>query len=137
MTTPKKKAANKSAALLRELPGPPVGSMSDVDLPALVRDLGAMIDAARKQIASAANATLATLYWQIGCRVRTEVLEGRRADYGAQVIAAAGKQLGARYGRGFGEANLRRMVQFSSVFTDAKIVAALLRELGWTPFLRS
>jgi predicted nuclease of restriction endonuclease-like (RecB) superfamily len=134
MTTPKKKAANKRAALLRELPGPPVGSMSDVDLPALVRDLGAMIDAARKQVAIAADATLATLYWQIGRRVRTEVLDGRRADYGAQVIAAAGKQLGARYGRGFGEANLRRMVQFSSVFTDAKIVAALLRELGWTHF---
>jgi len=92
MTTPKKKAANKPAALLRELPGPPVGSMSDVDLPALVRDLGAMIDAARKHVAIAADATLATLYWQIGRRVRTEVLEGRRADYGAQVIAAAGKQ---------------------------------------------
>jgi predicted nuclease of restriction endonuclease-like (RecB) superfamily len=133
MTT-KIRAAKKSAALLRELPGAPVGSLGDVDVPALVRDLGAMIDAARKQIAATADATLATLYWQIGHRVQTEVLEGRRADYGAQVIAAVGRQLGVRYGRGFGEANLRRMVQFSSVFPDTKIVAALLRELGWTHF---
>ncbi len=134
MTTPKKKAAKNSAALLRESPGPPVGSLGEVDVPALVGDLGAMIDAAREQVAITADATLATLYWQTGHRVRTEVLDGRRADYGARVIAAAGKQLGTRYGRGFGEANLRRMVRSSSVFTDAKIVAALLRELAWTHF---
>ena len=47
---------------------------------------------------------------------------------------AAGKQLEARYGRGFGEKNLRRMVQFAAVFPDAGIVAALLRQLGWTHF---
>ena len=45
-------------------------------------------------------------------------------------------QLGARYGGGFGEKNLRRMVQFSVVFPDTEIVAALLRELGWTHFTR-
>lgn len=39
-----------------------------------------------------------------------------------------------RLGRGIGEKNLRRMVQFSAVFPDAAIVAALLRELGWTHF---
>lgn len=105
---------------------------SDVAL--LVDELGAMIDAARRQVAVAANTGLVTLYWQIGCRVRTEVLEGRRAEYGARVVPAVGKQLEVRYGRGFGEKNLRRMVQFSGVFPDTKIVAALLRELGWTHF---
>ncbi|MFP2926886.1 PDDEXK nuclease domain-containing protein [Pyxidicoccus sp. 3LG] len=40
----------------------------------------------------------------------------------------------AQYGRGFGEKNLRRMVQFSAVFPDVETVAALLRELGWTHF---
>jgi predicted nuclease of restriction endonuclease-like (RecB) superfamily len=62
------------------------------------------------------------------------VLEGRRAEYGAQIVAAVGRQLVARFGRGFGEKNLRRMVQFSEAFPDAKIVAALLRQLGWTHF---
>ena len=57
---------------------------------ALVRELGSMIDAARKQVASAANAALTTLYWQIGHRVRTEVLAGQRAEYGAEIVAAAG-----------------------------------------------
>lgn len=100
----------------------------------LVRDLGTMIETARKQVAVAANAALTTLHWQLGHRVRTDVLEGQRAVYGGQIVSAVGKQLEARYGRGFGEKNLRRMVQFAAMFPDAAIVAALLRELGWTHF---
>ena len=83
----------------------------DVQVDVLVRDLGKMIEAARQQIAGTANAMLTTLYWQIGCRVRTEVLERRRAQYGARIVAAVGRQLEARHGRGFGEKNLRRMIQ--------------------------
>jgi predicted nuclease of restriction endonuclease-like (RecB) superfamily len=134
MTTKRKPAKKVAALLQRSAGGHPASTLGDVDVPALVRNLGAMIDDARKQLAVTADATLAKLYWQIGHRVRTEVLEGRRADYGAQVIAAAGKQLGVHYGRGFGITNLHRMVKFSSVFPDAKIVAALLQQLGWTHF---
>jgi predicted nuclease of restriction endonuclease-like (RecB) superfamily len=39
------------------------------------------------------------------------------------------------YGRGFAEKNLRRMVQFSTVFPDEQIVAALIRQLSWTHFI--
>jgi len=42
--------------------------------------------------------------------------------------------LESEFGRGFGEKNLRRMVQFAEVFPDEQIVAALLRQLGWTHF---
>jgi hypothetical protein len=45
-----------------------------------------------------------------------------------------GRELEGRYGRGFGEKNLRRMVQFAEAFPDNEIVAALLRQLGWTHF---
>ncbi len=135
MTTPKKKAAKKSAAMLRGLPGPLVGSLGDVDVPALVRDLGALIDGARKQVSVTANAVLTALYWQIGCRVRTDVLEGRRADYGAQIVAAVSRQLATKYGRGFNEKSVRRMVQFATAFSDAEIVATLSRQLGWSHFV--
>jgi predicted nuclease of restriction endonuclease-like (RecB) superfamily len=67
-------------------------------------------------------------------RVRTEVLRGRRAEYGAQIVAAVGRQLETSYGRGFGEKNLRRMVQFATVFPRTEIVAALRRRLGWAHF---
>jgi predicted nuclease of restriction endonuclease-like (RecB) superfamily len=107
---------------------------ASLDVRVLVRDLGQMIEAARREVAVAANAALTALYWQIGSRVRTEILKGSRADYGAQLVAAAGERLQGQHGRGFGEKNLRRMVQFAEVFPDRGIVAALLRQLGWTHF---
>jgi predicted nuclease of restriction endonuclease-like (RecB) superfamily len=100
----------------------------------LARDLGELIDAARHQVAQAANAALTALYYEIGTRIRRDVLKEKRAEYGAEIVSALGRQLEERYGRGFGEANLRRMVQFAEAFPAREIVAALLRELGWTHF---
>ena len=130
--SPAVKTGKRSSTPSRELAAD--ASSEDAQVATLVRDLGQMIDAARRQVAVAANAALTTLYWQLGHRVRTEVLEGRRAEYGVQIVAAVGRQLEARYGRGFGEKNLRRMMQFAEVFPDSAIVAALLRQLGWTHF---
>lgn len=113
---------------------PPPPSPDGAEVAGLARDLGRMIEAARTQVAVAANAALTTLYWQLGHRVLTEVLERQRAEYGARIVAAVGRQLETRYGRGFGEKNLRRMVQFATVFPDAEIVAALRRQLGWAHF---
>lgn len=93
-----------------------------------------LIEAARGQVATAANATLTTLYWQIGARIQADVLRHRRATYGDEIVAALGRQLEDRFGRGFGEKNLRRMVQFAVAFPDERIVAALRRQLGWTHF---
>jgi len=100
----------------------------------LARDIGRMIEAARQDVARAANAALTTLYWQIGARIRLDVLQERRAAYGAEIVAALGRQLEARFGRGFGEKSLRRMVQFAEAFPDPEIVAALRRQLGWSHF---
>lgn len=107
---------------------------TDTEVTALALDLGRMIEAARQRLAHTANAALTTLYWQLGERVRTTVLDGRRAAYGAQIVAALGRQLDAHYGRGFGDKNLRRMVQFAVAFPDPEIVAALGRQLGWAHF---
>src|SRR5262245_514126 len=101
----------------------------------LVRDLGAMIEGARKQVAITANAVLTTLYWRLGYHVRTKVLEGQRARYGAEIVAVVGQQLENDYGRGFSEKNLWRMVQFATVFPDSEIVATLSRQLGWSHFV--
>jgi hypothetical protein len=100
----------------------------------LVHDLGQMIAAARKQTAVAANAVLTMLYWQLGQRVRTEVLEGRRAEYGAQIVCAVGRQLEMRYGRGVGEKSLRHKIRFAQTFPEPEIVATLRRQLSWGHF---
>ncbi|WP_223638619.1 YhcG family protein [Corallococcus sp. EGB] len=100
----------------------------------LVHDLSSMIEASRKQVAVAANAALTTLYWQLGHRVLTQVTGGQRAEYGGQIVSAAGRQLEARYGRGFGEKSLRHMLRFAEAFPSPEIVSALRRQLSWSHF---
>lgn len=128
----------KVAVRLRQLPDASV-ALEDVGthVELLVRELGTMIDAARKRVSATANAALVLLYWQIGQRVHKDVREGRRAEYGAQIVSAAGRQLEATHGRGFGEKSLRRMIQFVSAFPSPEIVATLSRQLGWSHFIES
>ena len=100
----------------------------------LATDVGALIEATRGQVAQAANAALTTLYWQIGRRVQHDVLKQRRAEYGAEIIAALGKRLAREHGRGFDEKSLRHMVRFAEQFPDQAIVSALWRQLSWSHF---
>jgi len=51
-------------------------------------------------------------------------------------VSALSAQLEQEFGRGFGEKNLRRMIQFAEAYPDREIVVSPLRQLGWTHFLR-
>ena len=113
------------------------GKVSALMNQTLLTDIRSLIFSARHQVAQAAqavNAGLTMLYWEIGRRIRQDILEEKRAAYGKEIVAALGRQLEAEFGRGFGDKNLHRMVQFAEIFPDEKIVAAVQRQLGWTHF---
>ena len=101
----------------------------------LLTDLRQLIVQSRQAAAAAVNASLTLMYWRIGQRIRTEVLGGQRASYGAEIVATLSRQLVADYGRGFEEKSLRRMVQFAEIYPDEQIVVSLIRHLSWTHFL--
>lgn len=103
--------------------------------PQLLGDIRQLIETSRANLAATVNSALTLLYWHIGQRIRSEVLQGERAAYGGKVIAALAKQLEADYGRGFAEKNLRRMVQFAEQYPDEQIVVSLIRHLSWTHVL--
>ncbi len=100
----------------------------------LLTELRELIISARQQVAQTVNAGLTTLYWQVGNRIRRDVLKEKRAEYGAEILQTVSAKLSVEFGRGFGVKNLQRMVQFSEIFPDESIVAALRRQLGWTHF---
>ncbi len=101
----------------------------------LSAEIGEMIRAARQQVAQVVNAGLTLLHWQIGMRIRREVLGEERAEYGGLIIDALSKELRAEFGRGFGRRNLFHMVRFAEVFPDLDVVQSLIGRLGWTHFL--
>ncbi|MGO9200831.1 MAG: PDDEXK nuclease domain-containing protein [Limisphaerales bacterium] len=102
----------------------------------LLADIRELILAARERVAQTVNAGLVTLHWEIGHRIRKDILNEKRAEYGEQIVSALGTRLTTEFGRGFAEKNLRRMLQFAEVFPDRKIVVSLIRQLSWTHFLR-
>jgi predicted nuclease of restriction endonuclease-like (RecB) superfamily len=100
----------------------------------LLRDVRGLILAARSRVAQSVDASLTMLYWQVGGRIRSAILQEKRAKYGERVVTAIAARLEVEFGRGFGEKNLRRMIQFAEKFPEEQILAALLRQLGWTHF---
>ncbi len=103
-------------------------------VPKLHAELRELILATRERVAQAVNSGLTLLYWQVGDRIRRHVLKEKRATYGEEIVSALATQLTAEFGEGYGRRNLFRMIRFAEVFPDAKIVSALLSQLGWTHF---
>lgn len=101
----------------------------------LLQDLRNMIEQTRQSLAIAVNSSLTALYWKIGYRIQTEILQQRRAEYGKEIVATVSRQLALEFGQGFAEKSLRRMLQFAEVFPDDQIVATLMRQLSWSHFI--
>lgn len=102
--------------------------------PTLLTDLREVIEAARQQTARAVNSALVTMYWQIGQRIRQDVLGNERAEYGKEILSTLSQQLTEEYGKGFDRRNLHYMVRFAELFPSEEIVNALRSQLSWTHF---
>ena len=98
----------------------------------LLAEVRAMILATRETVAQGVNSALVRLYWQIGQRIRRDILKGKRADYGEKIVHAVSAQLATEFGRGFTKRNMFSMVRFAEVFPDTTIVHALSAQLSWT-----
>jgi predicted nuclease of restriction endonuclease-like (RecB) superfamily len=101
----------------------------------LVQEIRVLINSTRTSVAVLVNAGITLLYWNIGKRIKYEVLKGERADYGKHIVVSLSRQLVEEFGNSFSEKNLRRMIQFFEIFPDDKNVVSLIRELSWTHFL--
>jgi len=100
----------------------------------LIGDIRALIETARQNVAVTVNAGLTILYWQIGNRIRQDILKEKRAKYGKKIVATLSQELIKEYGNGFSYTALTRMVRFSELFPDTQIVATLSQQLSWSHF---
>lgn len=98
----------------------------------LLADVRQLIVSARVRVAQAVNSELSLLYWQIGQRIRNEVLQGERAEYGKQVVESLAGQLSLEFGRGWGARQLRDCLRVAEVFPEIEIVHTLCAQLSWS-----
>ena len=98
----------------------------------LFQEISQLIEVAKHRAATAINAEITLLYWQIGKRIETEVLQGQRAEYGQQIINTLAQNLTQTYGRGWGARQLRHCLHFTQTFPDLEIVNTLCSKLSWS-----
>ncbi len=98
----------------------------------IVGDIKALIEQSKQQVAVAVNATITMLYWQVGSRINTEILNDQRAEYGKQIVATLARHLTDEYGPGWGEKQLRHCLHFAETITEKEIVYTLCRQLSWS-----
>jgi predicted nuclease of restriction endonuclease-like (RecB) superfamily len=101
---------------------------------ALLTDLRQLIRSARASVARAVDAGLVALTWQVGHRIRQDILKNRRAEYGERILQTLSAKLTDEFGRGYSPRNLANMVRFAEVFPDPNILQALSAKLGWSHF---
>ncbi len=101
----------------------------------LIADLRKMIEESRQGVAQAVNTALVWLYWNIGRRIRQDILKEKRAEYGQEILSTVSKELTAEYGSGFSVPNLSRMIRFAEAFPDQQIVSTLSKQLSWSHFV--
>ena len=119
----------------RSSPSPPAPPVPAIAVDRLLGDIRALIEAAREQTAQAVNSALVGLYWNIGKRIREDVLQEKRAAYGEAIVSTLSKQLIAEYGRGYSKPNLSRMMWLAEAFPDPEIVSTLSKQLSWSHFV--
>jgi len=98
----------------------------------LFDDIKTLIEQSKRQVSVAVNSSMTMLYWRIGNRIRIDILQDKRAEYGKEVIKQLADNLTKQYGKGWGEKHLRHCLRFAEIFPDIHIVSALRRQLTWT-----
>ena len=84
-------------------------------------------------MASAVNTHLTLFYWQIGRRIREDILQGKRAGYGKEILQTLSAICCEVWERILGQASPAH-VSSRSYFPDEEIVSGLRRQLSWTHF---
>jgi len=98
----------------------------------LFNDIEELIEQSRQNAAVVVSSTMTMLYWQVGSRIKIDILQNKRAEYGKEIIKQLADSLTSQYGRGWSEKHLRHCLRFAETFPNKEIVSTLWRQLSWS-----
>ncbi|MCL2805160.1 MAG: PDDEXK nuclease domain-containing protein [Treponema sp.] len=107
----------------------------NIDENLLFSRVSAIIENRKARAGSYANQEVTLMFWEIGHFIIHNVLDGKRADYGKQIVTTLSSQLMKKYGKQFDIHNIRRMVRFAEKFNNLTIVTELAPQLSWSHFI--
>ncbi|MFC7526885.1 YhcG family protein [Parapedobacter sp. GCM10030251] len=100
--------------------------------PELYNDVCQLIDDTRSRLATTVNAETCLLHWNVGKRIKEDVLYNKRAEYGKEIVKNLADRLTQRYGKGWSDRKLLHCIRAAYTFTEDEIVYALRIQLSWT-----
>jgi len=98
----------------------------------LYKDVCSLIENTRQRLATTINAEACMLHWQIGKRIKEDVLYNKRAEYGKQVIKNLAVALSEKYGKGWSDRKLLHCIRAAYIFSEDEIRYAVSTQLNWT-----
>lgn len=101
-------------------------------IPLLFDDVCKIIDGSRYRIASTVNAEICLMNWNIGKRIKEDVLKNQRAEYGKEIVKNLAISLTKKYGKGWSDRKLLHCIRSAYTFNENEIVYALRIQLTWT-----
>ena len=109
--------------------------MNVADVESVFSDISTMIYTAKNEVMMRVNTSVISLYWNIGKKLSDEVLQGKKAEYGKNIIGDLSERLTAEYGKGFEKSSVFKMVKFYQEFPKYEKVATLSQQLTWSHFV--
>jgi predicted nuclease of restriction endonuclease-like (RecB) superfamily len=101
-------------------------------IPLLFDDVCKIIDGSRYRIASTVNAEICLMNWNIGKRIKEDVLKNQRAEYGKEIVKNLAISLTKKYGKGWSDRKLLHCIRSAYTFNENEIVYAVRIQLTWT-----
>ena len=88
---------------------------------------------ARQKLYMVVNFVMVEAYWLIGKRIVEEEQQGKeRANYGQELLKTLSVELTNKFGKAFGERNLRDFRQFYLTFQETEIWHTVCAKLSWS-----
>ncbi|MBI9015614.1 MAG: DUF1016 family protein [Clostridiales bacterium] len=98
----------------------------------VLHDIKKLIIETKKSVQSNINSEMVILYWNVGRRVRTAIMESEKAQYGKEIVDTLSRQLKLEYGRGYSRRNLFNMIKLYDMFPNEQKVQTLSAQLTWS-----
>ena len=96
------------------------------------QDIVAIIEQTRCKVAAYINQEVTLMYWHIGQYILQQINYQEKAEYGKKIVATLSQLLTERYGRGYTQTALFRMLKVARLYPDEQILATVSQQLTWS-----
>ena len=98
----------------------------------LIQQIWGIISQSRERAIRSVDHERVVMHWQIGKRIKDDVLYNQRAEYGKQIVKNLSDKLIAQFGKGWGYEKLKHCVRSAYLFSEEDIRYAVRTQLTWT-----